>query len=185
MMFVQKPKYSVKPQLPEILDHEHLPAGAVELARINDRLNYQKDFVFVKNNEGLSIVRAETRLMPTGKEMYFIDQTDFPLGFLSWFPRALREFQKPPVKGGLPAGAMSSPDQDVEGEMLCIQRLMDAGNHQQGYRVLNRSRCRRGVTLEGHFDAQKIDFAENFLYEGGLLKLIEDLGQRYEQGAIR
>lgn len=26
-MFIQKPKYPVKPQLPEISDHEHLPSG--------------------------------------------------------------------------------------------------------------------------------------------------------------
>lgn len=61
---------------------------------------------------------------------------------------------------------------------------MDAGNHQQGYSVKNRSRCRRGVATEGHFDPQQINFAENFLYEGGLLKLIEDLGSRYEKGLL-
>ena len=179
-MVVKKAKYPLKPQLPEILDHERLPTGAVELARIKNRLNYPKDFVFVNNNGGLSILETDTRIMGDGQERYFCFQTDFPLGFLSWFPRALQEFQKPPIKGGLPAGAMVSSDQDVEGEMLCIFRLMDAGNHQQGYSVMNRSRSERNVGTENYFVAQEISFQENFLYEGGLLQLIEDLGSRYE-----
>lgn len=183
-MFIQKAKYTVEPQLPEISHHEHLPNGAVELARLHDKLNDGGDFIFVRNNGGLSILTVETISLRNGGERYFCHQTDFPLGFLSWFPKALKDFQRPPVKGGLHAGAMVSRDEDVEGEMLCVGRLMDAGNHQQGYSAENKSRCRRGVGVEGHFDPQQIDFAENFLYEGGLLKLIEDLGARYEKGLL-
>lgn len=183
-MWPQKPEYTVKPHLPEIVDHNDLPPGAIELARINDALNYQKDFVFVNNNGAFSILEADTRIMGDGSKRYFCHQTDFPLAFLSWFPKALREFQKPPAEGGLHAGGMTSADEDVDGEMLCVQRLMDAGNHQQGYCAVNRSRCDRDVRLEGHFEPQEINFAENFLYEGGLLALIEDLGKQYEQGLI-
>lgn len=183
-MWPQKPKYTIKPHLPKIMDHNDLPPGAIELARINDALNYKKYFVFVNNNGALSIVKAKTKYLKTGGTRYHCDQTDLPLAFLSWFPKALREFQKPPAEGGLHAGGMTSADKDVDGEMLCIQRSMDAGNHQQGYCAVNRSRCDRGVRLEGHFRPQEITFAENFLYEGGLLALIEDLGDQYEQGLI-
>lgn len=59
---------------------------------------------------------------------------DFPLRVLVWFPWTLEEFRNPPSEGGLHAGAMTTKDMDVGGEMLCVQSTSD------GYALVNRSR---------------------------------------------
>lgn len=179
-MYITPAKNPTKPNLPEIIRHDDLPEGAVKLARIKNVINNGYEYLFIKNNEGLSIVRTRERYLTNGDLFYACYQTDFPIEFLGWFDSALTDFQKTPIDGGLHAGAMTSADQSVGGEMLCIQRTTD------GYAVLNRSRCR--ITVEqsrrdlGHFDAQEIVFEKRFLFEGGLLNLIKDLAARYDAG---
>lgn len=184
MSWIQKPKYPLKDQLLKIEHHDNLPQGTVEIARIVDNLNYQETVTFVRQSNHLSILKAKNKKLKNGNNRYRCAQTDFPLGVLTWFSDSLENFRKPPAQGGLHAGAMTSADEDVEGEMLCIQRAMDAGNKQQGYIIVNRSRKSRLVHTEGHFMPQEIVFAENFLYQGGLLDLIKDLGERYRLGEI-
>lgn len=67
-------------------------------------------------------------------------QDYFPLEFLSCFPSALIEFQKPPVEGGLCAGAM-----------LCIQRALGVDQDRGGYAVMNRFRCEKNKDIEINF----------------------------------
>ncbi len=53
-MWIRKPKYPVKANLPKIIQHEHLPEGAVELTRIPDALNSKYDtWLFVSSNGGV------------------------------------------------------------------------------------------------------------------------------------
>ena len=101
--------------------------------------------------------------------------------FLTWFSKSLTEFQKSPIEGGLPAGAMTSADEDVGGEMLCIQRAVGAGGGHGGYTVRNRSRCKKGYDINTEFEPDDISWSDNFLFEGGLLDLIKDLGEKFEQ----
>jgi len=155
-------KYPQKPLLSEITDHQQLPAQAVELAGIYNKLNYGELLLFLKMGETLVIVDASGPDI-NGDKHYILGQFEAPLGFLPWFADALNDFQKPPAEGGLHAGAMSSADQEVEGEMLCIQRAMDAGNHQGGYAVLNRSRPDRFRLDRNSYGASEIIFANNFL----------------------
>ena len=184
-MWISKPKYPIKNNLPQIDRHDQLPDGAIKLAEIQDRLNSQYDtLVFVKNNGGLSILEYTDKTLKDGSPLYVCGQRDFPMEFLSWFAKALTEFQKPPAEGGLPAGAMTSADEDVGGEMLCIQRAMGAGRGHGGYAVRNRSRCRRGYDINTEFEPHDVSWGDNFLYEGGLLDLIKDLGERFEQGKL-
>ncbi len=68
--------------------------------------------------------------------------------------------------------------------MLCIQRAMDAGNRQQGYIIMNRSRNDHSDIWKDSYHPQEIVFAENFLFEGGLLDLIETLGNKYLRGEL-
>ncbi len=117
-MWIRKPKYPVKANLPEITQHEHLPEGAVELARLLDTLN-DDTWLFVKNNGGLSLLNTTSRTLKDGRPYYRCAQSDFPMEFLPWFSNALTEFQKPPSEGGLHAGAMTSADKDVGGEVYC------------------------------------------------------------------
>jgi hypothetical protein len=159
-----------------------LPVDAFELARIKDVVNDGYEYLFIKNNGGLSIIETRERYLTNGDLFYACYQTDFPFEFLRWFYSALTDFQKSPAEGGLHAGAMTSADQNVGGEMLCIQRTTD------GYAVLNRSRCRRDVEQLrrdlGDFDAQEIIFEERFLFESGLINLIKDLAARYDAGLL-
>jgi len=103
---------------------------------------------------------------------------------LAWFPDALTEFQKPPADGGMHPGGMTGHDEDVDGEMLCIQRAMNAGPGVGGYAIINRSRKDHSVQMEEFFRPQEVMFADNFLYEGGLLDLFKDLGEKYRRGEI-
>ncbi|HEY8567935.1 hypothetical protein [Microbulbifer sp.] len=183
MNWFQKPKYPIKEQLPRIEHHERLPDGAVELARTTDP-NEGNTVLFVRQGDHLSLLRAVSRLRMGTIPYYRCSQADFPLGVLPWFADTLTEFRKPPAQGGLHAGAMTSTDADVEGEMLCIQRAMNAGPGVGGYAIVNRSRKDRSVHLEEHFSPHRITFADNFLYEAGLLDLIKDLGEKYRRGEL-
>ncbi|QIL90127.1 hypothetical protein GNX18_10445 [Microbulbifer sp. SH-1] len=183
MNWFQKPKYPVKEQLPRIEHHEKLPEGAVELARTTDP-NEGDTVVFVQQRDHLSILKADSWLLKDGTLNYVCSQADFPLGVLPWFADTLTEFRKPPAQGGLHAGAMTSADEDVEGEMLCIQRAMNAGRGVGGYIIINRSRKDHSARLEEHFSPHRITFADNFLYDAGLLDLIKDLGEKNRRGEL-
>ncbi|TLM76387.1 hypothetical protein ACONUD_05345 [Microbulbifer harenosus] len=183
MSWIQKPKYPVKEQLPRIEHHEKLPYGTVELARTTDP-NEGDTVVFVQQRDHLSILKADSWLRKNGTLKYRCSQADFPLGVLPWFADALTEFRKPPAQGGLHAGAMTSADEDVEGEMLCIQRSMSAGRGVGGYAIVNRSRKSRLVSRAEHFSPQEITFADNFLYDAGLLDLIKGLGEKHRRGEL-
>ena len=177
-----QPEYPQKPLLPKITDHESLPAGATELARIFDRLNSKDLFLFLKWEDTLVIVTVAGPKV-NGHPRYLISQFEVSLGVLPWFAAALTDFQKPPAEGGLHAGAMSSADQEVDGDMLCIQRAMCAGENQSGYIIVNRSRPMR-TKWEDSYHASSLGFADNFLYEGGLLQLFTELGEKYKKGLL-
>ncbi len=68
--------------------------------------------------------------------------------------------------------------------MLCIQRAMSITRGQGGYCVLNRSRCKEGYDLQTEFTPHEVAWADNFLYEGGLLDLIIELAEKYQRGKI-
>lgn len=184
MNWFQKPEYPVKAQLPRIEHHEQLPEDAVELARIADPNSERYTIFFVRQGKYLSVLEAGSWLLKDGTPRYRCSQVDFPLGVLPWFADALTEFRKPPAQGGLHAGAMSSADEDVEGEMLCIQRSMNAGRGVGGYAIVNRSRSDHGKLWKNDYHPQEITFADNFLYDAGLLDLIKDLGEKYRRGEL-
>ena len=183
-MWIRKAPYLLNTELPLITHHENLPAGAKELARIIDPTTSGDLWVIVKQNENkLSLVKTYILNLDTGPK-YSCHQQDFPLEFLSWFPQALIEFQKPPSEGGLHAGAMTTPDINVAGEMLCLQRALGVDQDRGGYAVLNRSRCRKNRDPETSFTPHEVCWASRFLYEGGLLDLIKDLGQKLVDGKL-
>lgn len=65
-------------------------------------------------------------------------------------PKALADFEKPPVDGGLPSGAMSSADQSVDGEMPSVIRAIGDDRGHGGYTIDNWSRCRRRYDPDAH-----------------------------------
>jgi hypothetical protein len=183
-MWIRKPKYPVKPNLPLITRHDQLPPGAMELAKIKDNTDERSMWFFVKNNGGLSILDVSTWQSNDGQPEYLCSQKDFPMDFLTWFHDALADFQKPPAEGGLQAGAMTSADQDVGGEMLSIIRCMGEDRGYGGYAVDNWSRCQRRYDVATEFHPHSVSWAQRFLHEGGLLDLIKDLAEKYKNGAI-
>ncbi|PUA26879.1 MAG: hypothetical protein B0W54_20870 [Cellvibrio sp. 79] len=184
-MWIRKAPYKIKPPLPEIIRHDQLPPGAIEIANIVEIT--EGDLIyFIKNNGFLSIlsVTEPDRKLANGQPYYRCSQDDFPLEFLSWFPSALIEFQKPPAQGGLHAGAITTSDIEVGGEMLCIQRALGVDQDRGGYIVENNSRCEKDYDPETEFEPHSICWASRFLYEGGLLNLITDLGDKYKTGYL-
>lgn len=184
-MWIRKAPHDVKSPLPEINRHDYLPLGAIEIANIIENTEGGL-FYFVKNNGFLSIlsVTEPGRTLANGQPYYRCSQDDFPLAFLSWFPAALIEFQKTPVEGGLRAGAMTTPDIEVGGEMLCIQRALGVDQNRGGYVVENNSRCIKNYNPDTFFKPHSVCWASRFLYEGGLLKLFTDLGEKYKNGQL-
>lgn len=169
--------YPVKPDLPLITRHNQLPSGCRLLAEIPDNTTDRRLY-FVANNGHLSILDMVDRQFDDGDSYYRCAQHDFPLEFLIWFPIALEEFQKSPVEGGLHAGAMCTPDMEVGGEMLSIIRALGSDQGRGGYGVDNYSRCMRGMDIETTFSPHSVSWASRFLYEGGLLNLIIELGEK-------
>lgn len=184
-MWIRKAPYPLKPDLPLITQHNQLPPGAVQLAEITESTQGGLIY-FIKNNGFLSIldVTEPNRKLANGQPYYRCSQDDFPLEFLIWFPIALEEFQKPPAEGGLHAGGMTTPDMDVGGEMLCLQRALGSDQGRGGYGVRNRSRCKRGYDPETDFEPHDVSWASRFLYEGGLLNLIIELGEKLKTGRL-
>lgn len=167
-------KYSLKPPLPKIARHDQLPAGSAELGRLLDSTEREKLYVFVKRNRNLSILTAYKNVKT---QEYYCDQFDFPLKVLSWFPKALEEFRKPPADGGLHAGAMTSADENVEGEMLCVQAAT------QGYYLVNWSR-QDPQAFDEDYEPTEISLGSHFLYDLGLLELWKGLGEKYASGQL-
>lgn len=169
------------PPLPEIKHHEKLPQGAREIARIKDG---EALITFVNYKKWLILVRPDYFME------YSTTQIDLPMGFLNWFPQALDDFRKPPVEGGLRAGAMVSDVELVDGEELCIMRAMGDRAWPEkgpppGYVVENRSRLEHDYEdLPELRDPQTTKFSEQFLFEGGLLSLIRQLGAQYSSGIL-
>lgn len=124
---------------------------------------------FVKNNGFLSILEVSDHTLKDGTPFYICAQTDVTFTFLEWFPRALSDFVRPPAEGGLHAGAMITQDEDVEGEMLCIVRI----SIPSGYEVMNRSRCNWGFLESNTFMEQSVEFEDDVLFDGGMLKWME------------
>ncbi|HAS6175133.1 TPA: hypothetical protein I7148_00235 [Vibrio vulnificus] len=163
-------KYPVQPALPTITQHEQLPTGAIEIGRLLDTTEVEDLYVLVKRNNYLSILTAYKNLKT---HQYYCDQFDFPLRVLSLFPKALEEFRKPPAGGGLHAGTMTSADENVDGEMLCVQLA------KQGYHLVNLSRQSPLGDVDSYMPT-RISFSYHFLYDLGFLDLLKKLGEQYK-----
>ncbi|MGI9281272.1 MAG: hypothetical protein ACR2PX_16820 [Endozoicomonas sp.] len=174
MTYIQE--YPLKTALPKIARHNQLPSDAIELARLQDTADGKDLYTFVQRSDQLSILVSYVRHLKTG-DKYGCKQYDFPLKVLSWFPKALADFQKPPAEGGLHAGAMTSADEDVDGEMLCVQSTID------GYALVNRSR-QSPLGFEGSYEPTDISLSYHLLYDLGLLDLWQQLGEQYERGEL-
>ena len=167
-------KYPLLQPLSRINQHDQLPSSSVELGRCLDTSNGNEElYTIIKNENHLSVL-ISYHCGPN--DQYYCDQFDFPLKALSWFPWALEEFRKPPAEGGLHAGAMTSKDMDVDGEMLCVQSTTD------GYALVNRSRNQQDTG--SNYDPVDISLSWEFLYELGFLDLWKSLGEKYERGEL-
>ena len=169
-------EYPLKPALPKITRHDQLPPDAVEIGRLLDTTEAEDLYVLVKRAEYLSVLVAYVMHLKTG-DKYGCKQYDFPLKVFSWFPKALEEFRKPPAAGGLHAGAMTSADEDVDGEMLCVQAAT------QGYYLVNWSR-QSPLAFDEDYDPTEISLSYHFLYDLGFLDLWKTLGEKYERGEL-
>lgn len=178
MSYIQE--YPLVPPLEKITRHDQLPSGATLLGQLDKgETDYDPSYFFVKRHDKLSILIAHIMDLTMG-DRYVCHQYDFPLKVLSWFPKALEEFRKPPAEGGLHAGAMISKDEDVDGEMLAV------GSTTQGYNITNWSRHAKGVDGNPSFyRPTTLDLDYDLLYDLGLLDLWKSLGERYKQGDLK
>lgn len=174
MTYVQE--YPVLTPLPTIKQHDKLPPSSVELGRCLDTTEAEDLYVLVKNADHLSVLISYTTKRKTGSH-YYCKQFDYPLKALSWFPKALEEFRKPPADGGLHAGAMISKDVDVDGEMLAV------GSTSDGYCFTNWSR-QSPIGSPDFYKPTEISLSYHFLYDLGFLDLWKSLGDKYERGEI-
>lgn len=177
MSYVQN--YPLLSPLKKIRRHDQLPNEAQIIGQLREG-DHKDDvlFMFVKNGTGLTIIETYTTQWKTGP-VYSCDQYDFPLKVLSWFPKALEEFRKPPAEGGLHAGAMISADEDVDGEMLAV------GSTTRGYNLTNWSRDADGEDADpNYYEPTSLDLDYDLLYDYGLLDLWKSLGEKYEKGQL-
>lgn len=169
-MWKRVERYPLKPPLALIDDPQSPPAGARLLNQIQNPQAPGEHYLFFANNGGLSILRGYAR--PDGQHQY--EQSDFPQRFLDWFAPALRDFRKPSAQAA--SSRLSSQAQEVGGEMLTLERGMSVGGDgSQGYIVNNWSRKRYLPGLEGHFMPMNVAWTEDFLFNGGLIRLLGDI----------
>jgi hypothetical protein len=166
--------YPLKEPIYHINRHDQIPPKAKLLGKCVDKsTGRDKLYVLVKQDTFLSVL-ISYRAGP--HDHYYCKQYDFPLRVLEWFPWALEEFRKSPSEGGLHAGAMTSADMDVDGEMLCVQNTSD------GYALVNRSRNKQDPISD--YDPVDISLSWDFLYKDGFLDLWKSLGEKYERGQL-
>lgn len=169
-MWKRAERYPLKPPLALIDDPQNPPAGARLLNQIQNPQAPGEHYLFFTNNGGLSILRAYA--MPDGE--YRFEQSDFPQRFIEWFLPALRNFCKP--AGQDASSLLSSSAQEVAGEMLTLERGMSVGGDgSPGYIVNNWSRKRYLSGCEGHFMPMAVAWSDEFLFKGGLIRLLGDL----------
>ena len=172
-------KYPLLSPLETIERHDVLPSSSVPLGGLALGPNPEDAKIeFIQRGAFLSILRWSVLKLKTGPK-YSCHQYDFPLKVLSWFPRALAEFQRPPADGGLHAGAMISKDQDVDGEMLAV------GSTTQGYVLKNRSRDADGVdAAPDYYEPTSFSMSYEMLNDRGLLRLWKELSDKYDAGEL-
>lgn len=177
MSYIQE--YPLLPALEAIERHDELPPNSVHLGGLAMGENPEDAKIeFIQRGAFLSILRWSILKLKTGPK-YSCHQYDFPLKVLSWFPRALAEFQRPPADGGLHAGAMISKDQDVDGEMLAV------GSTTRGYNITNWSRDADGVNADpDYYEPTSFSMSYEMLNDSGLLRLWKELGDKYEAGEL-
>jgi hypothetical protein len=177
MSYIQE--YPLLPALEAIERHDALPSNSVNLGGLAMGENPEDAKIeFIKRDTFLSILRWSVLKLKTGPK-YSCHQYDFPLKALSWFPKALAEFQRPPADGGLHAGAMISKDQDVDGEMLAV------GSTTKGYDITNWSRDARGINAHPDFYRPvTLEMSYEMLNDRGLLRLWKELGDKYDAGEL-
>ena len=165
--------------LDKIERHDQLPNDCQIIAQLREGEDHDDVLmILVKRGNNLSILETYTTEWKSGP-VYSCDQYDFPLKVLSWFPKALEEFIKPPADGGLHAGAMTSGDQEVGGEMLSI------GSTTKGYEITNWSRDASGVDADpDYYEPTSLNLDYELLYDYGLLDLWKTLGEKYERGEV-
>lgn len=172
-------KYPLLPPLAKIERHDQLPEDSVVVGQLLE--GHQDDdplYLLIKRDHFLSIIITYEDHWG-GKDHYNCEQYDFPLKILSWFPKALADFQRPPSEGGLHAGAMISRDQDVDGEMLAV------GSTTQGYVLKNRSRDADGVDADpAYYEPTSLDLSYELLNDFGLLRVWKELGDKYDAGEL-
>lgn len=154
-------------------DHRQVPADSYLLG--STTYNGKLYSLVRRGDSHLSVLTSETYTIRDGSVHYYCTQHDFPLRVLAWFPKALEEFRKPPVQGGLHAGAMITDYIDLDGEMLTV------GATTEGYSLTNWSRCKHGNKTFAPID---LALDSDFLYAQGFLQLWKNLGERYKQGTL-
>lgn len=177
MSYIQE--YPLLPALETIERHDVLPPNSVHLGGLAMGKNPEDAKIeFIQRGAFLSILRWSVLKLKTGPK-YSCHQYDFPLKVLSWFPRALAEFQRPPADGGLHAGAMISKDQNVDGEMLAV------GSTTRGYNITNWSRDAGGVDADPeYYEPTCFSMSYEMLGDCGLLRLWKELGDKYDAGEL-
>ena len=185
--YIRLPKYPVAPALAPITEHRHPPAGVRVVAEVIDHDNYSNmdepvHLILYVNRQGLSIVDAMDYTLNDGTREYFCVQFDVPFEFLAWFPRTLHLYRSPQS----PYERIETPPESVAGEMLVLYRTMSIGPEgTPGYGVLNLSRARDYNYKPGiYFRPQDMMLGEAFLFEGGFLKVIEDLRDQWQNGTL-
>lgn len=172
--------YPLLQPLEKLDRHDQLPKGCEVIGSVIEGDGSSSPALYFIQREGrkLSILETCVTKWKTGP-VYSCDQYDFPIGVLSWFPKALEEFRKPPAEGGLPAGAMIGKDEDVDGEMLAV------GSTTRGYNITNWSRDAEGVDADpDYYEPTTLSLDYELLYEHGLLDLWKSLGEKFERGEL-
>ena len=166
----------------KLLEHHHsIPDDMTKIAEIDDGSRERvRTYTLLKYNHILVILSTFSFTTTYGVTHYCIDQCEFPLAFLEWFPKALKGYRTPSNAGGPRPGALTSGDENVGGEMLTLIRTIS------GYSLVNRSRDEdhQEDAAFGTYSAMELDLEEDFIFDGGFLALIEKLRDQYARGEL-
>ena len=146
------------------------------VADIQDDRKPHRHYYFLIDQEYVILANTTWKEM---KQKWLHYQIEFPKQGLLWFlDSLLNKFTKTEAEGGLPKNSFSDTT-EVNGERLKLRRAFGADdNGGAGYSFITLDRKDR-LSF-----AEKYTFTDTFIFENGLLEVMQDVPKRIESGEL-
>ena len=146
------------------------------VASIQDDRKPHKTYYFLIDGNYMIIANTNWK---ERKQKWLHYQIEFPKQGLLWYLDTLQhKFFKTEAEGGLPKGKFHGKT-EIQGERIKLGRAFNAdGNRGGGYSFVTLDR------KESYGSAKEYTFTDEFLFNGGLIQLLEGIASKIKAGLL-